>query len=129
MPPKKAISLPGRMPHVRRDGARAREARIDVNDLGAALARLHHPLEADRMVFRHIGSHDQDAVGVLQILLGGRRTAAAEGGAQTGHGRAMSYSGLILDLHDAERSVELLHQIIFFVVERRAADDPMPAFD
>ena len=28
------------------------------------LARLHHPLEADRMVLRHRRAHDEDGVGV-----------------------------------------------------------------
>ena len=44
------MSLPARQAHVARgERARPREARIDVDDLRAALARLHHPLEADRM--------------------------------------------------------------------------------
>ena len=117
------MSLPGRIAHVlRRHRARAREARIDVDHLRAALARLHHPLEPDRMVLRHVRAHDHDAVGVLQVLLERRRAAASERGAQTGHRGAMSNAGLVLDLHDAERGVELLHQVVLFVVERRAAE-------
>ena len=49
--------------------ARAREARVDVDDLRAALLRLHHPAEADRVRLGHRRALDQDAVGVLQVLL------------------------------------------------------------
>ncbi len=48
--------------------ARAREPRVDVDDLRAALLGLHHPLEADRMALGHVRPHDQDAVGALQVL-------------------------------------------------------------
>src|SRR4029079_2966346 len=53
------------------DGARPREAGIDVDDLRAPLLRLHHPLEADRMALGHVRPLDDDAVGVLQVLLEG----------------------------------------------------------
>ena len=43
---------------------------------------------------------------ILQILLERRRAAAAERGAQTGHRRAMSNSGLVLDLNDARAPVK-----------------------
>lgn len=62
----------------RRDGARAREARIDVDHLRALLARRHHPLEADGMALGHVRPHDEDAVGELQILLERGRAAATE---------------------------------------------------
>ncbi len=51
----------------RRGRARPREARVDVDDLGAALARLHHPLERDRMVLGHVRAHDRDHVRVDEI--------------------------------------------------------------
>ena len=44
--------------------ARAREARIDVDDFRPALARLDDPLEADRVRLGHVRAHDQDAVRV-----------------------------------------------------------------
>src|ERR1041385_7597096 len=78
-------------------GGRARVAWVDVNDLGALLASLDHPLEADGMVLSHRGAHDQNGVGVAEILLRGGRAAAPGGSAQTGHGGAMSYTGLIAD--------------------------------
>ena len=87
------------------------------------LARLHDPLEADRMVLGHRRSHDQDRVGVGEVLLRGRRAAASERGAQTGHGGAMSYTGLVADANHAQTAGEqLLDQVVLFVVEGRAAE-------
>jgi hypothetical protein len=77
--------------------AGAGEARIDVDDLGAALLGLDHPLKADRMLLGHVRAHDQDAVRVLQVLLERGGAAAPERGPQTGDRRAMSYASLVLD--------------------------------
>ena len=52
--------------------AGAAEARIDVDDLGAALPRPHDPAEADRVRLGHVGALDEDAVRVLQVLLESR---------------------------------------------------------
>ena len=41
---------------------------------------------------------------VLEVLLEVGRPASSERGAQTGHRGAVSYAGLVLDLHDAERA-------------------------
>ena len=93
-----------------------------MNDLRPALARLHHPLEADRMVLRHRRSHDEDGVRVAEILLRSGRAAASEGSAQTGHGRAMSYTGLVADAdHSHPDSEELADQIILFDIQRGPA--------
>src|SRR5581483_4129267 len=55
------------------------ETWIDMNDLGLVLfPGLHHPLEPHRMVFRHVGSHDQDCVCIDQVLLGSGGPAASE---------------------------------------------------
>ena len=55
------------------------ESRIDVNDLRAVfLARLDGPLKSDGMVFRHRRSHDQNGVGVCEVLLRGGGAAAPE---------------------------------------------------
>ena len=79
------MSVPGAQRHVQvGDRARAREARVDVDDLRAALLGLHHPLEADRVLLGHVRAHDQDAVGVLQVLLERGGAAAPERGPQTG---------------------------------------------
>ena len=57
-----------------------------------------------------------------EILLEVRRAASSERGPQTGDRGAVSYAGLVLDLHDAERRHQLLDQVVLFVVERRAAE-------
>src|SRR5579871_984284 len=104
--------------------ARACEARVDVDDLRAALPGLEHPLETHRVVLGHVRAHDHDAVGVLQVLLEVRGPASSERGAQTGHRGAVSYAGLVLDLDDAETRHELLDEVVLLVVERRAAEVP-----
>jgi hypothetical protein len=54
------------------------EPRVDVEDLGTARLGLHHPLEADRMGLGHVRAHDDDAVGIGQVLLVVRRATATE---------------------------------------------------
>src|SRR3989442_13061758 len=74
-------------------GRGAAEARVDVDDRGAALAGLHRPAEPDGMVLRHVAAHDQNRVGVGQVLLEGGGPTPSEACSQTGNGGAMSYSG------------------------------------
>jgi len=84
-----------------------------VNDLGAVLdLGLHGPAEGDRMVLRHVGAHDYDAIGVVHAPRVESRCAAAESGPQTGDARAVSYPRLILDRNDAETAHELLADVI-----------------
>src|SRR5262249_45024636 len=106
----------------RRRSTRPCEPRVDVDHVGAALPGLHHPLEPHRVVLGHVRAHDRDAVGVRKILLELRGAASSERGAQTGHRGAVSYTGLVLDLNDAEPGEELLDQVVLLVVERRAAE-------
>ena len=102
--------------------ARAREPRINVNNCRAAFFRLHNPSKTDRMRLRHGGAFDQNAIRVSQILLRGRSSAPAEGGAQTGHRAAMSYPGLVGHTDHAQATGEkFFNEIIFFVVERGAS--------
>ena len=123
MPPRNAMSLPARMPTHLVAIADVRVKRGSMwMTVRAPLARLHHPLEADRVVLGHVRAHDHDAVGVLEVLLEVRRAASSERGPQTGDRGAVSYAGLVLDLHDAERRHQLLDQVVLFVVERRAAE-------
>ncbi len=49
-----------------------------MNDRCPAFTRFHYPLKADGVVLRHVGAHDENTVGVLQILLKRRRSATAE---------------------------------------------------
>src|SRR5204863_9605275 len=75
--------------------ARARKSGIDMNDDRTAFLCLHDPAETDRVRFGHRRALDQNAIGISEILLRGRSSAPAEGGAQTGHRAAMSYPRLV----------------------------------
>src|SRR4029077_18743362 len=101
----------------------ARETWIDMDDRGALLLRFHHPAKTDRVRFGHGGTFDQNAICIRQVLLRSRSSAPAEGGAQTGHRAAMSYAGLVGHTDHAQASgEELFDEIIFFVIQCRAAE-------
>ena len=73
------MSLPERMPTCRSAIALVRVNRgIDVDDLAPALLRLHHPAESHRVTLGEVRAHDDDAVGVLQVLLERRCAASTE---------------------------------------------------
>src|SRR5436305_6638189 len=94
-----------------------------MNDGGAVFLRLHYPAEPDGMRLRHGRAFDQDAVGAREILLRGRSSAPAEGGAQTGHRAAMSYPGLVGYAHHPQaESEKFSDEIIFLVIKRGAAE-------
>src|SRR5215216_249042 len=106
-PPRNAMSEP---------------ARIDVDDLRAALTRLQRPARADRVGLHERRPLDPDAVRVLEVLLVVGGAAAPERGAQTGHRGGVSYAGLVLDLDRPHRREQLLDEIVLLVVESRAAE-------
>ncbi len=94
-----------------------------MNNGRAALLCFHRPAKTDRVRFGHGGALDQNAIGVSEILLRSRSSAPPEGGAQTGHCAAMSYPRLVGYAHHSQaESEEFSDEIIFFVVERRAAE-------
>src|SRR6266545_4588320 len=75
------------------------------------------------MVLRHRRAHDQNRVGVGEVLLRGGGAAAAERGSQTGHRGAVSYPGLIGKADHAEAGGEkFLDEVVLFDVERGAAE-------
>src|SRR5205085_12003511 len=82
--------------------------------------------EAHRMLLGHVRAHDQDAVGVLQVLLERGGAAAPERGPQTGDRGAVSYPSLVLDRDRAGRREELLDQVVLLAVERGAAEEVHP---
>ena len=86
--------------------ARARKAWIHMNDGRAAFFRFHDPAKTDRMRLSHGRAFDQNAIGISEILLRGRSSAPAEGGAQTGHRAAMSYSRLVGYAHHPQAESE-----------------------
>src|SRR6266576_4689639 len=94
-----------------------------MDDGRAALLCFHDPAKTDWMRLGHRRAFDQNAIRVGQVLLRGRSSSPAEGGAQTGHRAAMSYPGLVGHTdHPQASGEELFDQIIFFVVERGAAE-------
>src|SRR5438270_12154429 len=94
-----------------------------MNDGRATLLCFHDPAKTDWMRFGHRGPFNQNAVGIGQILLRGRSSAPAEGGAQTGHRAAMSYPRLVgYADHPQAESEKFSDKIIFFDVERRTAE-------
>ena len=74
------------------------------------------------MALGHVGALDEDAVGVDEVAgrIGG--PAAPEASPQTGDGGGVSYPGLVLDLDRAERGEQLLDEVVFLVVQGRAAE-------
>src|SRR5215210_3637756 len=65
--------------------ARAREARVHVDQRRPLLASDHRVPEADRVCLRHVRALDDDAVGALQVHEVGGGAAPTIRGAQTGH--------------------------------------------
>src|SRR5436309_14702983 len=93
-----------------------------MDDLRPAGLGLHDPLEPDRVALGHVRTLDDDAVGVLQVLLEGGGPASTERCPQTGDGGGVSYSGLVLDLYDAQGGEQLLEEVVLLVVEGGAAE-------
>ena len=60
------------------NGAGARESRVHVNNCGPTLTSFHHPAECYRMALRHVGSLNDDEVGVLQVPRKRGRAASSE---------------------------------------------------
>src|SRR5215204_5331256 len=103
-------------------GARAREARVDVDELGALLLGDHGVPEADGVGLCHVGALDEDAVSVLQILQVGGGAAPTVRDAQTGHRRTVSYPRLVRDPQEPQRVEELGYKVILLVVYGGPAD-------
>ena len=73
------------------------------------------------MVLRHVGTHDDDAVGICHGSRVEGGCTAAKSGPQTGDARAVSYPCLILDGNDAEAAHQLLANVIELDLEGGAA--------
>src|SRR5829696_1361869 len=100
----------------------AREARVDVDELGALLFGDHGVPEANRVGLCHVGALDEDAVSVLQILQVGGGAAPTVRDAQTGHRGAVSYPRLVRDPHEPQRVEELGDEVVLLIVDRGASD-------
>src|SRR5918992_4467278 len=100
----------------------AREARVDVDELGALLFGDHGVPETHGVGLGHVGAFDDDAVGVLQILQVGGGAAPTVRDAQTGHRRAVSYSRLVRNPYEPQRMEELGYEVVLLVVYGGPAD-------
>src|SRR5205085_12096759 len=104
--------------------ARAREARVDVEDPRTSLPCLHHPLEPDRMVLGHVRAHDRDHVRVPAVLPEGGGASSPERAPQTRDRGAASYARLVLHLDPPEGEAPPLDQAVLLVAEGRVAEVP-----
>src|SRR5467141_1633977 len=82
----------------------------------AASAPRYEAARGDSTIF------DRHAIGVREILLRGRSSAPAEGGAQTGHRATMSYPCLVgYADHPQAKSEKFSDKIVLFDIERGTA--------
>src|SRR6266566_816307 len=96
---------------------------VYMDDFGSALLRLHHIRESNRMGLGHVTAHDQYCIAIHKVLRKCSGPAASKRCTQTGYGRAMSYTSLVLNRNDAEAATEeLLHQIVLFDVQGRTTE-------
>src|SRR5262249_37756555 len=109
-----------------RHGGGPREARIDVDDLGAAACaeaalrielRLHEPLKADRMCLGRIRTVDDDDVGVTDVTPVVRHRSPPECGRQTDDRGAVSDAGLLFYMHDPQRAHHLGGEVALLAAE------------
>src|SRR5918992_2919243 len=94
----------------------AREARVDMDELGALLFGDHGVPETHGVGLRHVGAFDQDAVRVLQILQVGGGPAPTVRDAQTGHRGTVSYTRLVRYSHEPQRMKKLGYEVVLLVV-------------
>src|SRR5699024_5587451 len=104
------------------DRGGARETRIDVDDAGTSGLGLSHPLEAHGVALGHIGTLDDDAVHIRQILDELWGAASPERGSQTGSSGGVSKPRLVLDRDGPGRRAELLREVVLLVVDGRPAE-------
>ena len=107
------------------DRRRPVEARIDAHQLGVAISlRLHDETETDGMVFSRIATHRQHDIRIADVGPAVGHRSSSERGGQTGHRRAVSYSGLLLDRDDTQTGAEGFdEEVIELVGIGAAADD------
>src|SRR5215210_4324353 len=99
----------------------AREARVDVDELGALLLGDHGVPETHGVGLGHVGAFDDDAVSVLQILQVCGGSAPTVRDAQTGHRRAVSYSRLVGNSYKPQRMEELGYEVVLLIIYRGPA--------
>ena len=100
-----------------------REARIDVDDLRPVLLGLPDPLEGHRVVLGDVAAFHQDRLRSAACRSSGWSSPPTERGPQTGDRGAVSKSGLVLDVGQAEQPGRLLEEVALLVRVLRAAQE------
>ena len=91
-------------------------ARIDDDELGAALRRLFEEGRGHRMILGGIGADDHDHVGMLDLVEGRGHRAGADAVDQRRHRRGVTEPRAVIDIVGAEAGADqLLEQIGLFV--------------
>src|SRR5208282_4180432 len=106
------------------DSGSALIARIDDNQLGVAIALgFHGETEANGVVLGGIAAHGEDDIGVSNVSPAVGHGTASECGGQTGHRRAVSYSGLLFHGDNAESRTEGFYEQVVDLVGVGASTD------
>ena len=98
-----------------------RKSWIYVNECAALVPGCLNPLEGYRMVFCYIAAHIKDYISIAEINIMVCHGAASERLCQSRYSGAVSYSGLVLDIDEAESPEHLLIKPALLIVERCTA--------
>ena len=99
---------------------RAREARVEHDHIRAVhFLAGKNMLQRDRMRFRRIRPHEDDGLGVANIIVAVGLRTIAPGVRDTGHCRRVADTGLMVDRIGAPESAELTEEISAFIGEFR----------
>ena len=97
-------------------GGGAGKTRVDHKQVGAVdLLARQHMLQRHRMRFRRIAAHDDDGLGVADVVIGIGLGAVAPCIGHTCHGGGVADTGLMVDRIRAPERAELTEQIGSFV--------------
>ena len=88
---------------------------------GSFITGCLDPLKRDRMVLSHITAHVQNNVSVSKIDIMIGHGTASERLSQSRYRGAVSDTGLMFNVNDAERSEELCVEPAFFIIQRCAS--------
>ena len=102
-PPQKSDIRSGTKPDINIGlGRSAGEAGIDMDKDGPLILGGLDPFKGNRMVFGHIAAHVQDDIGIAEIdkMIG--HGTASERLSQSRYRGAVSDTGLVLDVHEAQ---------------------------
>src|SRR6266487_1343855 len=79
----------------------ARVVRVNMDNLCAALFRLYYIGIGNRVGLGHIAAHNQKSIAIHWVVGKCRGAATSTWGTPSGYGRAVSYTGLVLDSNNS----------------------------